>query len=254
MLLALNVGNTRVSLGLFEGAVLLERWAMPLTCLLEVPIEQASNELRTRLGAQLESIKQVAVCSVVPAFALRLMDLQPLLGLPVPRIISHTSTGLALRYNPPESVGLDRLVNLVAAKAEVQCPLAVVDAGTAITIDLLDAAEEFVGGAILPGARLMLQALKLGTAQLPDIEPAAPSEPVGDSTRACLQAGLYYGLAGAVDRLLEEYELRLGSPLVVLLTGGDAELIVAKSRSLDAQLIRPDLTLQGIRLLEERLA
>lgn len=239
---------------MFEGAVLLERWAVPLPCLLDGPIQQSSDELRERLGVHLESIKQVAVCSVVPAFALRLMDLQPLLGLPVPRIISHSSTGLAVRYNPPESVGLDRLVNLVAAKAEVQCPLAVVDAGTAITIDLLDAAEEFVGGAILPGARLMLQALKLGTAQLPDIEPAAPSQPVGDSTRACLQAGLYYGLAGAVDRLLEEYELRLGNPLAVLLTGGDAELIVAKSRRLDTQQICPDLTLQGIRLLEERLA
>ncbi len=250
-MLAVNLGNSNCSFALFEGTRLLRRFDLPSHEVEANPsaLEALLSTLPTETGPK----PSVAwLCSVVPSLISLVEAKLEQAGFTQVKVITHADLPFTLRYSPPEACGLDRLVNLAAAEATLGAPCAVVDAGTAITVDVLDAERVFRGGAILPGAGLAFKALIAQTAQLPPVELELPPSPLGSSTRECLQAGLLYGVAGALDRLLEEYEHLLGVELPCLVTGGEARLVKAASHKLAAAALRPNLTLEGLALLYVR--
>jgi type III pantothenate kinase len=153
----------------------------------------------------------------------------------------------------PDHVGVDRLVDAVAANSRRTAghAAAIIDAGSAITVDRLDETGAFLGGAILPGLRLMAEALHAHTALLPLVEPPRRIPPLpGKDTRAAVEAGLFWGVYGGIERILREYYLHCGPTLEVFLTGGDALLL--KPAFPEAE-FWPSMTLEGIRLSAEAL-
>jgi type III pantothenate kinase len=160
-----------------------------------------------------------------------------------------------VQVDSPEKVGIDRLLNAVAAKARLRpgLPAVVVDAGSAVTVDWLDETGAFCGGAILPGLRLMAQALRDHTALLPLVEVRRPLPPVpGPSTTAAIEAGVYWSVAGGIRALISQLASGAAVAPQIFLTGGDGPLLAP---ALDAGLVHwPHLTLEGIRLTAETLS
>jgi type III pantothenate kinase len=160
---------------------------------------------------------------------------------------------LTVRVARPDHVGMDRLFDAVAANSRrtADAPAVIIDAGSAITVDLLDAGGAFLGGAILPGLRLMAKALHDYTALLPLVEPPAQAPPLpGTATVPAVEAGIYWAVVGGIQALLGEYRLLFRSQVQLFLTGGDAPLLQMALR--DAQ-PWPAMTLEGIRLSAEAL-
>jgi type III pantothenate kinase len=242
-LLAINVGNARVGLGLFDlsdaGPVPDPKYASAVPA---PSAERFAPYLPD--GADPDA---VLLLSVNPAGAALVADwvrerfgVDPLL---FPRDIPAP---IANRYEPPVAVGADRLANAAAAYAELRAACIVVDAGTAVTVDAVSAEGAFQGGAILPGAVLMARALTEGTALLPELELAGTESAIGRSTAAAMSSGVLRGLAGAIDRLIADAREELGGAEHVLITGGDAERL----RGLTATRMdhRPHLGLAGLAL------
>jgi type III pantothenate kinase len=149
----------------------------------------------------------------------------------------------------PEQTGMDRVLNVAAAYEQIGHACVVVDAGTAITVDVCNDAGEFLGGAIAPGVKLQLDALHAGTAQLPQLDPsqfAAPSGAIGRSTAQAMLHGVYHGIRGMVKELAENYATELGRWPEIVATGGDAARLFTDWELIHA--ISPDLTLYGIAL------
>jgi type III pantothenate kinase len=153
---------------------------------------------------------------------------------------------IALKTDSPKQTGVDRAVNIAAAYEQMQKACIVVDAGTAITIDCCNDAGEFLGGAIAPGAKMMLNALHEKTSQLPAITLEKPSGPYGPDTRQAMLHGVYHGIRGMVKELAENYATELGTWPEIIATGGDAKLLFDGWELVHA--ISPDLTLYGIAL------
>ena len=147
----------------------------------------------------------------------------------------------------PEETGVDRVLNVAAAYEQMGKPCVVVDAGTAVTVDCCNEKGEFIGGAIAPGARMMLDALHEKTAKLPRVGKfAAPDEPFGRSTEQAILHGVYHGIRGMVKELVEQYATELGAWPDLIATGGDAETLFRDWELVHA--IAPDLTLYGVAL------
>lgn len=153
----------------------------------------------------------------------------------------------------PDYVGVDRLFDAVAANSRrsPETPAAIIDAGSAVTVDLLGPDGAFVGGAILPGLRLMAKALHDYTALLPVVEPPSQAPPLpGKATRSAIEAGIFWAVAGGIEAIVREYRIHCGSTVEVFLTGGDGPLLHSVLR--EPQLW-PEMTLEGIRLSAEAL-
>jgi type III pantothenate kinase len=146
----------------------------------------------------------------------------------------------------PEETGIDRVLNVAAAYEQIGKACVVVDAGTAVTVNVCNDAGEFLGGAIAPGVSMQLDALHERTASLPRAEFGAPDEPFGRSTRAAIQNGVYHGIRGMVKELVENYATELGNWPDLIATGGDAEALFNGWELVHA--IAPDLTMYGIAL------
>lgn len=176
-------------------------------------------------------------------------------GTDVLRISSYRQIPLEVAVEQPEQVGIDRLLNAVAAASKQ--PTLVVSIGTAVTIDLVDGNRTFRGGAILPGLRLMTQSLTQGTAALPDVPMTEPASPLpGKSTAAAIQTGVFWSILGAINGLRASYPFELAGEakaetLPVVLTGGDHRLFCEDMEQ--PCRVAPMLTLEGIRLVAERL-
>jgi type III pantothenate kinase len=152
--------------------------------------------------------------------------------------------------DPEAIVGEDRLLSAAAAYDVLKQACVVVDAGTAVTIDFVDGAGTFHGGAILPGAQVMLDSLHERTAQLPEIVFTKPKEPIGHNTEQAMLTAVFYGVRGAVRELVEQYAQVLGSFPIVVATGGDAEMLFGDYELVER--IVPDLGLMGIALTYDR--
>ncbi len=251
MLLAFDVGNTNVTLGAFRGDQLLGAWRLPTRrdttpdeLLLQV------TALLDRAGLPSSAVKAVAAACVVPPLA-------PLLRAAARAafgtdclLVDAAACGLPVLYHPPEAVGADRLVNAVAAVHLAGAPAVVVDFGTATTVDAVSPAGAYVGGAIAPGLQVSLAALGAAAALLPRVELHPPAAGLGGNTADSIRAGLIYGHAGLVDRLVEEVRRGLGEA-PVLATGGLAELVVPFCRTV--MRLEPHLTLRGVQLVHARL-
>jgi type III pantothenate kinase len=254
MLLALDAGNTNITIGVFEGEHLTGRWR------LRTVHEQTADEWGVLLrnlfalnSLDLASVDGIIIASVVPpldsnlaAMAERYFHREPYF------VTSETDTGMRILYDNPREVGADRIVNGVAALKNYGGPCVVVDLGTAITFDAVSANCEYLGGIICPGIGISIEGLFSKTARLPLVDFRAPERLIGTNTVGSMQSGLYYGAIGMIDGILERLIKTLGPDTKMIATGGQAELIVQGSKYLKS--VDADLTLVGLQHIWARNA
>ena len=206
-----------------------------------------------RTGIDLKEIDAVAIASVVPPVNPSLTGMVEMLFGVTPLFVDHTTdTGLKLRYDSPSELGADRIVDSAAAVAKYGAPCIVVDCGTATTFNAVNAAHEYLGGAIAPGVMIAAEALFSRAAKLPRVEITKPEKVIASSTVGAMQTGLYYGYVGLVDRVLSQMIEEMGSEPRVIATGGLAPVIADASRFIEK--IDETLTLDGLRLVYERVS
>lgn len=256
MLLAIDVGNTNIVLGLYAGsgddARLVRDWRMRADT--RMTADELALTVRGLLGEHRDEITGVCALSTVPALLRELRVMLSRYWGDVPTVIVQPGvrTGIPLLVDNPREVGGDRLVNTLAAHHLFNTACVVVDFGTSTNIDVVSVKGEFVGGVFAPGVEISLDALASRAAQLQKVELVRPRSVIGKNTVECLQSGLLYGFAGQVDGLVGRILDELGhtEPVTVLATGGLAPLIVGESRTIQHHV--SDLTLHGLRLVYER--
>ena len=256
MLLAIDVGNTNIVLGVFDGPTLVHSWR------LQTLRERTSDELgllvdglfthskidRARIGG-------VVVGSVVPPLTgTLLMMARRYFGVTPLNVEPGVNTGMPILYENPAEIGADRIENAVAAYERFgrdrKHPLIVVDFGTATTLDAITAKGEYLGGAICPGVQISADALFQRAARLPRIDVRKPPRIVGRTTVSAMESGLFYGYVGMVEGLERRMSDELGGNAICIATGGLAEVIAPEIPAIVH--VDPDITLQGLRLIWER--
>lgn len=249
MLLAIDVGNTQTHLGAFDGQRLAEHWRFA------TDDSDTADELAARIsallrlrGIDMEAISATAVSSVVPRLSFEYQRMVPqYFGHPCLMVAPGIKTGMPVRLDNPHELGADRLVNAVAAYDRIGDACAVVDFGTAITVDAISAAGEYLGGTIAPGVQISMEALSVRAARLPEVDFAEPASAIGRTTQASLQAGMIFGFAGAIDAIVARVSEELGGNAHVIATGGMAGSIVPHCRTISE--VDELLTLKGLRLI-----
>jgi type III pantothenate kinase len=252
MLLVIDVGNSNIVYGLFEGQSLRHQFRV------ETGRARTSDEYRVVLhqllamhGIVPSQVKAAALASVVPSLTepmaelvRRTFDTEPLVVGPGIR------TGMAILYENPREVGADRIVNAVAAFERAKGPVIVVDFGTATTFDCVTPKGEYLGGVIAPGVQISADALFARAAKLPRVEIAKPPHVIGRNTIHSIQSGIVYGYVGLVDGVVGRLREELAHSAVVIATGGLARLIAPLSSTISEAV--DELTLEGLRLIFER--
>jgi type III pantothenate kinase len=252
VILVVDVGNTNIVLGIYNGKQLLHHWRLSTNRSATADeYGMMMYNLFRHAGIELEQVEGVIISSVVPPLMFVLEQLCIKYLEKAPLVVGPgIKTGLNIRYENPREVGADRIVNAVAALEEYGPPCIVVDFGTATTFDYIDEAGQYIGGAVAPGIGISTEALYQRAAKLPRIELVKPKSVVGRNTVSSMQAGIIYGFAGQVDgivnRICEEYGVK---PKVVA-TGGLAELIAGESRTIEC--VNQLLTLKGLQIIYER--
>jgi len=257
LLLGIDIGNTNVTLGLFDLDTDPEERSLAGHWRISTHREQTSDELAVTLralfaqdGQASEDVRDVIVSSVVPPLLPiwervcdKLFGRTPLVVGPGMR------TGMPVRYENPHEVGADRIVNSVAAYTIFGGPVISVDFGTATTFDCVSGAGEYLGGVIFPGIHVSMEALFERASKLHRVEIARPKQVIGRTTTGALQSGLLYGYAGLVDSMVERIRAELGPEARVMATGGLAGRIASESATIER--VEPFLTLDGLRMLYE---
>jgi type III pantothenate kinase len=242
-LMVLNVGNSRLSIGVFVAGALQHSTRLTHEQRADWPGKIADAWARI---AQTES-PAIAGASVNPSIAEPIEHLvEQTTGSKVQWVGRELDLPIHVLTDEPQTTGIDRILNLAAAYEQMQKACVVIDAGTAITIDCCDDAGNFLGGAIAPGIAMMIDALHEKTAKLPRIEFARPTGAFGKNTQSAIVHGIYHGVRGMVKELVENYATELGTWPDIIATGGDATRLFEGWELIHA--IAPDLTLYGIAL------
>ena len=259
MLLASDVGNTNIVLGVFEGERLTRSWRLATDRARTADeLGIVVMELFRHGGLDAGAIRGIIVSSVVPPLTGTLVDMAARYFSREPLVVDGTSrTGLVVRYEPPSDVGADRIVNGVAAfelyGRPRGTPTIVVDFGTATTFDAISRDGEYLGGVICPGIQISADALFQRAARLPRVDVRKPAEVIGRTTVGSMQSGLFFGyvdmVIGIVRRMREELA-GAGQKVATVATGGTAAIIADETGIIDA--VNPDLTLIGLRMIWER--
>ena len=251
MLLAIDIGNTNVVLGVFDKEKLVEHWRVGTNAQI-TPDEYAMifKDLFGFAGLDFKKITGVIISTVVPPLLPVMVEMSRKYFRIEPMVVTHAlKTGITIRYDNPKEVGADRIVNAAAAYKIYGGPLIIVDFGTATTFCAVTAQGEYLGGAICPGIKISAEALFQRASKLPRVELVKPGVVIGTDTVSAMQAGIVYGYAGLVDGIVERMKKELSADARVVATGGLAELVSPETRSIRE--VRPQLTLEGLKLLFE---
>ena len=250
MLLAIDVGNTNTVLGLFDGEELIRSYRI------KTDARSTADEFRLTFGGLLREdpeVTGVALCSTVPAVLREMRDMLERYYDKVPHVIIEpgAKTGVPVLTDNPKEVGADRIANSLAAFTLYGGPCIVVDFGTSTNFDVVSAKGEFLGGALAPGVEISLDALAQRAAQLRKVEFVAPRSVIGKNTVESLQSGSLYGFAGQIDGIVTRMIAVLGGKVAaVIATGGLAPFVIPESSTVTDH--RPDLTLQGLRMVYDK--
>jgi type III pantothenate kinase len=249
MLLAVDIGNTNVTFGVFEGEKIRTTWRMS-TAIHRMPDEYANTmlSLMERQGLSASQIKDVVICSVVPPLLIIFEEVCRKYLKKNPLIVeAGVKTGVRIDMDNPREVGPDRIVNAVAAHQLYGGPVIVIDLGTATTVDVVNKQGDYIGGAIAPGIAISTEALFTRTAVLPRIELALPKKAIGRNTVAAMQSGVVFGYLGLIEGLVGRIQAELDTPAKVVAAGGFAEMLAQATKVID--IVNSDLTLVGLRLI-----
>lgn len=253
MVLVVDVGNTHMVLGVFEGKKLLASWRLATNK------ERTSDELGMLIlglfnheKLLVDKVHAVVVASVVPPIMYTLEHAIKKYINSQPMIIGPgTKTGINIRYQNPKEVGADRIVNAVAGFDLYGGPLIIVDMGTATTFCAISEKGEYLGGVICPGMKISAEALYQKAAKLPRIDLVKPESVIGKNTVSSMQSGVFYGYVGQVDYIVNRIKKEMREDNVrVIATGGLSRLIAEESMTIND--VNPTLTLEGLRLIYER--
>jgi type III pantothenate kinase len=249
VLLAVDVGNTNVTFALFEGERLAADWRV--TSHRERTADEMAVELRQLFALrdlELSVVTGVVISSVVPNLnpalieaSRRYLKCEPLMVGP------GVKTSVKVRYDNPKEVGADRIANALAAYTKFGGPIIVIDFGTAVTYDAINAEGDYLGGAIAPGVEISLDALVSQTAMLRRVEAVAPDSVIGRNTVASIQSGLVWGFVAQVEGMVARMVAELGGSAHVIATGGQAALVAGLTHVIEVT--DPLLTLEGLRLI-----
>ena len=251
MLLVIDVGNTNVALGIFDGQKLTSTWRVA-TDLRKMSDEYGLliSSILSHKGVDPKSITGACMCSVVPPLTSTFEEVcHTYFSVDPLTVTAGVRTGLRILYDNPRDVGADRVVDAVAALKLYGSPVIVVDFGTATVVDAISPDGEYLGGAIAPGINMSAEALFLGTSQLRKVELSSPRSAIGRNTVASIQSGLILGHVGLVEGMVVRFKEELGPGAKVVATGGLAELLARETDIFDA--VNPDLTLFGLKLIYE---
>jgi type III pantothenate kinase len=257
MLLAIDVGNTNIVIGVFRGETLIHSWRLTTIR------ERTSDELGILITSLCDrheirdgDISGIVVASVVPPLTATLVAMVTQYFGRVPLLFEPAvNGGMPILYDNPREVGADRVVNGIAAfeaHGNRGLPIIVVDFGTATTFDAISAKGEYLGGVICPGPQISADALFQRAAKLPRIDVKKPARVIGTNTVASMQAGLFWGYVDMVEGLVRRMKVELGGEAVVVATGGLASVVSPESALIEH--VDPELTLRGLRLVWERRA
>ncbi|HKZ50294.1 MAG TPA: type III pantothenate kinase [Dehalococcoidia bacterium] len=249
MLLAVDIGNTTIALGLFEDDRLRCNWRF------KTDVERTADEYAVLLLSllreerlSLDAVTDAVVASVVPSLIATFQEIcRRYFGLRPLVVDIGTRTGLRIIYDNPRDVGADRVVDAVAAIKLYGPPLIVVDFGTATVFDAINREGDYVGGAIAPGISISAEALFQRTAKLPRVEMERPRTAIGRNTTAAMQSGIIFGYVGLIEGLVARFKEELGGEARVIGTGGWAHLVAKETPAIDV--VNPNLTLLGLRII-----
>ncbi|UCG54536.1 MAG: type III pantothenate kinase [Dehalococcoidia bacterium] len=249
MLLAVDIGNTETTLGVFKGEKLMATWHIATV------INRTADEFAPILislldnkGLKLSDISEVSFCSVVPPLTATFEEIaNRYLGVSPLVIAAGIKTGVRVCMDNPKEVGADRVVNAAAAQHLYGGPLIIIDLGTATTFDIVSEKGDYMGGAIAPGIVTATEAMFHKAAMLPRVELMPPERVVGTNTIDAMKSGIIFGYVGLVEGMVARIKRELGVQLKTIATGGYAQLIAAETKVIDE--VSCDLTLIGLRLI-----
>jgi len=251
-LLVIDVGNTHIVLGVYEGETLKAHWRLD-TKSRRTDDEMAItvNQLFIFGSLPLKEVNAVIISCVVPPLLPALIRFsKKTFGCDPVVVGPGIKTGVAISVDDPREVGADRIVNAAGGLSLYDPPLILVDFGTAITIDAVSKDSEYLGGAIVPGVELSLNALYHAAARLPKVEMARPPSVIGRNTIHAMQSGAFYGFISLVDGIVDRIKPLLGGAVTVVATGGEASLVAAASRTIGH--VEENLTLEGLRVIHQK--
>ena len=249
MLLTIDLGNTNLTLGMYDGETLGPRWRLA-TDYDRMPDEYGLQivGLLNHAGRSPADVTGICLASVVPPLTGRLVEAcRQYLGQNPLVVDTGVKTGVRIRYEDPRAVGADRIADAAAVQRLYGCPACVVDFGTATTFDAINAEGDYLGGAIAPGIGIASEALFLHTAKLPRVDLQRPPSAIGRNTVHAMQSGLLFGYVSLVEGMVARFRHELGAETKVIATGGLAEIVARETTVI--QIIAPWLTLDGLRII-----
>lgn len=253
MLLAIDIGNTKCALGVFDDSAMVQqiRFSTPYG----TDAEELKNSIRIELAGkdlQADQLEGSIISSVVPGMnPIFESSLSELLGTSPIFVSSDLDFGFRIKYNLPSHAGTDRIVDAFAASRKYGSPLIVCDFGTATKIDAVNSDGDFIGGTIAPGMMMMAESLYQKTAKLPQVDIFKPTKVIGDSTENAIRSGIYWGHIALVEGIVSRMKDELGGEPKVVATGGLLNMIAAGTKLID--IVDDDLLLEGLNMIYRRL-
>jgi type III pantothenate kinase len=252
MLFVIDIGNTQIVAGLIKSDQVIHSWRM------RTEKNKTADELGIQfynfiehVGVDIKEIEGIAISNVVPPLTIMLTIMSRKYFHKEPFFVGPgIKTGMPILYDNPKEVGADRIVNAVAGYNKYKTALVVIDFGTATTFDCVSKKGEYIGGVIIPGIEISLEALSERTAKLPKIELIKPGNVIAKNTVSAIQSGIIYGYAGMVDAICEKIKQEMGEKTInYIATGGLAHVIAKESTFI--QEVDENLTLKGLKILYE---